>query len=80
MEGSIDKCSERMPEDNRAKGIGRRLVTALSLLTLCITIHKSRNSPAFSINCPMGLSDKMRDVQTILYTTKILGYLFICLL
>lgn len=80
MEGSIDKCSKRMHRDNKAKGLGRRIVTALSLLTLCITNHKSRYSPSSTINSPLGLSDKMENVQTIFYTVKLLSYLFICLL
>jgi hypothetical protein len=80
MGASIDKCCKRMQGDKKAKSLGRRVVTTLSLLTLCITIHKSRYSPSFSINCPLGLSDKMGNVQTIFYTAKLLSCLFICLL
>lgn len=80
MEASIDKCNKRMHRDKSAKSLGRRVVTTLSLLTLCITIHKSGYSPSSSINSPLGLSDKMGNVQTIFYTAKLLSCLFICLL
>jgi len=69
-----------MHRDNKAIGVGRRVVIAMLLPTLCITIHKSSYCPSSSTNCPLGSSDKVANIQTVLYTTKILRYLFICLL
>jgi hypothetical protein len=80
MEGSIDIYRKCMQRDNKAMVVGRRVVTALPLRTLYITIHKSSYCPSSSMNCPLGSSDKVGNVQTVLYTTKILRYLFICLL
>jgi len=69
-----------MHRDNKAIGVGRRVVIAVLLPTLCITNRKSSYCPSSSTNCPLGSSDKVVNIQTFLYTTKILRYLFICLL
>lgn len=70
------RCSKCMHWDKKATGVGRRVVIALPLLTLCITIHKSSYCPSSTMNCPLGSSDKVANIKTFLYTTKILRYLF----